>query len=315
MRTTFIESLCTLAEKDERIWLLTGDLGYSVLERFADRFPGRYVNIGVAEQNMAGIAAGLALCGKKVFIYSIANFPVMRCLEQIRNDICYHNLDVKIVSVGGGFSYGSAGYTHHGVEDLAVMGAMPNMKVIVPGDPVEVRMATRAVAECPGPCFLRLGKGGEAIIHGAIADFPIDKAIWLCRGENACIIASGAILGEAVQAAQLLEAKGVKASLVSIPTISPIDEGTIGEIARSHKLIVTVEEHSCRGGLGDAVARIVASGFRQCLLLQVGICNTGSATVGSHSYLRDENLLSGSHIADAVTGALRKLMRTPGKDR
>jgi transketolase len=150
MRTAFIEELISLAERDDRIWLVCGDLGYSVLDAFSDRFPDRYLNAGVAEQNMTGIAAGLALTGKVVFTYSIANFPIMRCLEQIRNDVCYHKLNVKIVAVGGGLAYGSHGYTHHGVEDLAIMSALPDMAVVAPGDPVEARAATAALAATPG---------------------------------------------------------------------------------------------------------------------------------------------------------------------
>ena len=165
MRTTFIETLCDLAERDERIWLITGDLGFSVLERFSERFPERYINAGVAEQNMTGIAAGLAHSGLVVFTYSIANFPVMRCLEQIRNDVCYHNMNVNVVAVGGGFSYGTAGYTHHGVEDIAVMRAMPNMTVVAPADPYETRKATESVAAHAGPCYLRLGKSREPDVH------------------------------------------------------------------------------------------------------------------------------------------------------
>src|SRR5438874_9377638 len=143
MRTAFVDTLCELAERDDRIWLLCGDLGYSILERFADRFPERYVNVGVAEQNMTGVAAGLALCGKVVFTYSIANFPVMRCLEQIRNDVCYHDANVKVVAVGGGFAYGALGMTHHATEDLAVLRALPRMTVVAPGDPVETDAAVR----------------------------------------------------------------------------------------------------------------------------------------------------------------------------
>ena len=132
MRNTFIDTLCELAAEDARVWLMCGDLGYSVLERFADRFPNRYINAGVAEQNLTGVAAGLALSGKIVFTYSIANFPIMRCLEQVRNDVCYHNLNVKIVAIGCGFAYGAAGYSHHGAEDLAVMRTLPNMTVVAP---------------------------------------------------------------------------------------------------------------------------------------------------------------------------------------
>src|SRR5262249_54572532 len=161
----FINTLCTLAGQDERVWLLTADLGYSVLERFAARFPDRYVNVGVAEQNLIGIAAGLARCGKVPFVYSIANFPTLRCLEQIRNDVCYHEGNVKVVAVGGGLAYGAQGYTHHGVEDLAVLRVLPGMTVVAPGDPVETRLVTEAIARHPGPCYLRLGKDREPILH------------------------------------------------------------------------------------------------------------------------------------------------------
>src|SRR5438046_10077781 len=146
MRTSFIETLVQVAERDPRLWLLTVDLGYSVLEKFSTKFPDRYLNAGVAEQNMVGVAAGLAMTGKVVFVYSIANFPTLRCLEQVRNDVCYHNLSVKIVAVGGGVVYGPLGYTHHAVEDLAIMRTLPNITVVAPGDPVEVRLATRALA-------------------------------------------------------------------------------------------------------------------------------------------------------------------------
>src|SRR5437660_421122 len=147
MRTSFIETLCALANEDERIWLLTGDLGYSVLEPYARAFPNRYVNIGVAEQNMAGIAAGLARCGKIVFTYSIANFPTLRCLEQIRNDVCYHGANVKVVAVGGGLAYGALGASHHATEDLAILRSLPGLVVAAPGDPLETALIRRPVAD------------------------------------------------------------------------------------------------------------------------------------------------------------------------
>src|SRR5437667_6415345 len=143
--TAFIETLCAEAESDPRIWFVTGDIGYTVVERFADRFPNRFLNVGVAEQNMAGIAAGLALSGAIVVTYSIANFPTLRCLEQLRNDVCAHNLNVKVVAVGGGLVYAAAGYSHQAVEDFAFLGTLPNMTVIAPGDPVETRLAVRAI--------------------------------------------------------------------------------------------------------------------------------------------------------------------------
>ncbi len=258
MRTAFIEELLKVAARDERVWLVCGDLGYSVLDPFIQRFPKRFLNAGVAEQNMTGIAAGLALTGKTVFTYSIANFPVMRCLEQIRNDVCYHNLDVKIVSVGGGLAYGSHGYTHHGVEDLAMMSVLPNMTVVAPGDPLEARAATAALANKPGPAYLRLGKAGEPILHQAPLDFTLGSAIQIQDGEDITIITTGAVLGIAIEASRRLDAEGCSTRLLSMPTLVPLDADAIGKAARETRAILTVEEHGA-GGLGTMVAEVLVT--------------------------------------------------------
>jgi len=257
LRTAFINTLNELASRDERIWLLCGDLGFSVLEPFAKSFPNRYVNVGVAEQNMTGVAAGLALSGKIVFTYSIANFPVIRCLEQIRNDVCAHNLNVKIVSVGGGFAYGSAGYTHHGTEDLAIMRVLPNMTVLAPGDPVETRLLTVAATEQPGPCYLRLGKAGEPTIHTSEPEITIGKAIILRQGVDGTLISTGGMLGSAIKAANELFALGVSVTVLSMPALSPLDKGAILHAAKNTGRILTVENHGL-GGLGSAVAEVLA---------------------------------------------------------
>src|ERR1700679_3509777 len=173
MRGAFFRTLMEVAEHDNRVFLLVGDLGFGVVEPFVKKFPDRFLNVGVAEQNMTGIAAGLALSGKIVFTYSIANFPILRCLEQIRNDVCYHNANVKIVSIGGGYSYGSLGMTHHATEDIAILRALPGMVVVAPGDPIETEAATRAVTEHDGPCYLRLGRAGEPNIHSAGIKFHL----------------------------------------------------------------------------------------------------------------------------------------------
>jgi transketolase len=297
MRTAFIETLCGLAAQDERIWLLTGDLGYSVLERFAGRFPKRFVNMGVAEQNMTGVAAGLALEGKIVFTYSIANFPIMRCLEQIRNDVCYHNLNVKIVAVGGGMAYGAAGYTHHAVEDLAVMRAMPNMTVVAPGDPVEVKCATRAIINHAGPCYLRLGKGGEATVHTQEPNFQLGKAIWLRQGDDITFVSTGSILAEVIRAADDLAARGVRAGVVSLPTLKPLDEETIRKIAILSRQIITVEEHSALGGLGEAVAGVLAdAGTAHPGLKRVNLPIFSSAAIGTQAYLRQKFALDAASL-------------------
>lgn len=301
MRTTFIETLCELAATDRRIWLLTGDLGYSVLEPFALRFPDRYVNVGVAEQNMTGIAGGLARCGKVVFTYSIANFPVMRCLEQIRNDVCYHNGNVKIVAVGGGLAYGAQGYTHHGVEDLAVTRVLPNMVVVAPGDPVETRLATKAISEHVGPCYLRLGKAQEPVVHRSEPAFELGKAILLREGRDVTLISTGGMLDTVVRAAQELARAGIAARIVSMPTVCPLDDHAVLDAAHRTRLIVTVEEHG-QGGLASAVAEVLAGCRSRAAFLPLRLSRDAIHAAGSQEFLRSRQGLS----VEGVVAAVRK---------
>lgn len=309
MRTAFIESLSELAEGDERVWLLSGDLGYSVLERFAQQFPDRFINVGVAEQNMMGVAAGLALSGKTVFIYSIANFPVIRCLEQIRNDVCYHNLNVKIVAVGGGLAYGPAGYTHHALEDLAVMRAMPGMTVLAPGDPIEARLATRAIAERDGPCYLRLGKAGEPLVHHAQPEFRIGEAIILRDGRDVTLISTGGMLKRSLDAADALAARKVEARVLSMHTVKPLDVKAVADAARATRLLVTLEEHGEVGGLADAVARALAERAIKCAFTSFSV-SVERDLVGSQSYLLERAGLSAEKIAERIE---ELLLRKPGE--
>jgi len=300
MRTAFIQTLCEEAKRDDRIWLLTGDLGYSVLESFANRFPNRYLNVGVAEQNMVGLAAGLALNGKIVFIYSIANFPVMRCLEQIRNDVCYHNLNVKIVGVGGGFGYGASGYTHHAIEDLAIMRAMPNMTVIAPGDPIETRLATKAIVMKQGPCYLRLGKAGEPIVHKIQPNFDISRPIKIKDGKDITLISTGSMLKETMVAHELLEKKGINANVLSMHTLKPIDKQAILKLL-DIKLVVTIEEHSSVGGLGSTIAELLAeNNSNDTHLLTINIGPDLPKKIGKQSWLRKEYGLDAKSICKNV---------------
>jgi len=300
MRTAFIETLCELAEQDERIWLLTGDLGYSVLERFANRFPRRFINVGVAEQNMTGLAAGLSFCDKIVFTYSIANFPTLRCLEQIRNDVCYHNLNVKIVAVGGGFAYGAQGMTHHATEDLAIMRALPNMTVVAPGDPVETRLATRAIVNWRGPCYLRLGKAGEPVVHQTPPAFTIGKAITVREGSSVTLISTGGMLHNVIQAAELLEQQRIQARVLSMHTLKPLDREAVLTAARETGSIVTIEEHGVTGGLGSAVAEVLAEEKNlQVPLLRFGVADDVHKMVGSQDFLLKK---SGLSVHDLVGG-------------
>ncbi len=304
MRTAFVEALCEVAARDERIWLLCGDLGYSVLEVFTNRFPKRYVNVGVAEQNMTGLAAGLALSGQIVFTYSIANFPVMRCLEQIRNDVCYHNLSVKIVAVGGGLAYGAQGYTHHGVEDVAVMRVLPNMTVVAPGDPVETRLAVRAIVAQSGPCYLRLGKAGEPIVHQTPPPFRLGSAIEVRPGADVTLVSTGGVLELTLQASKQLAEQGCSAQVLSMHTVQPLDEVAILTAARRTRHIITVEEHGL-GGLGSAVAEVLAQAGNPVRFTPIRLRREAASLAHSQPVLRAMLGVSTRHIVAAALGQVR----------
>jgi transketolase len=260
MRTAFVDELCKIAEDHPELILLTADLGYKALDPFTERFPAQFLNVGVAEQNMIGIAAGLALSGHQVVCYSIANFAVARCLEQLRNDVCFHNLPVVIATVGAGFSYGPAGYTHHGIEDAAWTRVLPGMAVATPADAIEARWLTRCLIERMRPGHLRLGRGGEPRLHKPDIRLPlfgevleVDSVI----DEDLTFIATGAILGEAMEAARSLRSLHYDIGVVSAPVIQPLEEVAIRQIARRSRFIITVEEHVA-SGLGQNVATVIA---------------------------------------------------------
>jgi transketolase len=304
MRTAFIETLVQVAERDPRVWLLTGDLGYSVLEKFSTRFPDRYLNAGVAEQNMVGVAAGLAMTGKIVFVYSIANFPTLRCLEQVRNDVCYHQLSVKIVAVGCGLAYGGHGYTHHGVEDLGVMSLLPHMTVMAPGDPVEARWATRTLVDHTGPAYLRLGKAGEPIVHQSEPAFELGKAVQVVDGTQATLISTGGMLDMAVKVAALLSARNVSIRVVSMPTLRPFDSERIIAEAKRTGRIVTLEEHG-PGGLGSMVGECLAQAGVGIRFVPMRLLPEPTLCAGSQAYLCSRHGLSMEGIVgvvESVTG-------------
>lgn len=316
MRTAFFQTLERLAADNPRIFLVTGDLGFSVVDEFARRHPAQFLNVGVAEQNMTGVAAGLALSGKIVFTYSIANFPTLRCLEQIRNDVCYHRADVKIVSVGGGYSYGALGSSHHATEDLAVLRAMPEMCVVVPGGPREAECATRAVVARPGPCYLRLGRAGEPAIHAKPFDFRIGRALTVREGADLTLIATGSAVPIAVGAAENLAARGLQARVLSMHTIKPLDAEAVVRAMRETRVILTVEEHSVVGGLGGAVAEVIAQEAAPSVPFRIlGLPDAFCRDVGSQNYLRRRAGLSPEDVATAAQAlherAIRRIYSTP----
>lgn len=306
MRTAFIKELFELAKLDDRIVLIVGDLGFGVVTPFMEQLPRQFLNAGVAEQNMTGMAVGMALSGKIALTYSIANFPTLRCLEQVRNDICYHNANVKVVSVGGGFSYGAMGATHHAIEDLAVMRAIPGLVIVAPGDPVEARAATRAIVGYQGPCYLRLGKAGEPVVHSSPIDFELGRATCMREGQDATLISIGGILQNTVRAAEVLAKEGIETRVLSMHTLKPLDVEAVLAAARETQAIFTIEEHSVLGGLGTAVAEVLAEteGLK-APLKRIGVPPSFSPHIGSQEYMLQCHGLTAEGIAKTVVSTLR----------
>ena len=306
MRDTFVRTLIDIAKKDKDVILVTGDLGFGVLKPYWEQLPDQFINAGIAEQDMTGFAAGLALEGKTVFTYSIGNFPTLRCIEQIRNDCAYHDANVKVVCVGGGFVYGSLGMSHHATEDIAMMRALPNVTVMAPGDLTEAAEATKAIYEQKGTCYLRLGRGGEQKIHEKIDNFQIGKAIKINDGEKVAVFSTGAIFDEAKGAVELLKEDGLNPALYTFPTVKPIDKEVITECAKKFDMIVTVEEHNIIGGFGSAVAEVTAEMTdKKAKLVRIGLNDMYSCIVGTQKYLRNEYGMSAQKIADRVRTELK----------
>jgi transketolase len=251
MRSAFIDELVTLAERHDNIALVVGDLGYSVVERFAEKFPDRFVNAGVAEQNMTGLAAGMASEGYHVFTYSIANFPTFRCAEQIRNDVDHHRLAVTVVAVGGGVAYGALGYSHHAVQDYALIRAMPNMTIAAPGDPLETQACLRWLVAHPGPSYLRLGKAGEPRFHETIPEVAPGRWVPVRDGDpDRIMLSTGAALGAAV-------ARAEERAVFSMPLWSMAAKAAQpAQIA--DREVTTLEDHLQDGGFGSWLAESVA---------------------------------------------------------
>lgn len=298
MRYAFVSELSELASKNKDIVLLTGDLGFTVFEEFAKTFPKQFFNAGIAESNMMGVAAGLALGGKSVFAYSIATFVTYRPYEFIRNDISLHNLPVTIVGSGAGLSYGDAGPTHHALEDISIMRSLPNMTILCPADPVEARWATKTAYIAKSPVYLRLGKRGEPDLYSRSPKLKLGISSLLRRGTDFCVFATGNIVFNTLSALEICEKKNLSGSLYSIHTIKPIDKKVIESAARETKYIITVEEHRKIGGLGSAVSEIISQlPDKKVQLLTIGVGDNYSPQLGSQEYLRDICGISAEKIA------------------
>ena len=283
MRTAFIQELVRQARLHPRIFLVVGDLGYSVVEPFAREFPDRFLNAGVAEQNMTSLAAGLASEGWHAFTYSIANFPTLRCLEQIRNDVCYHRLPVTVVAVGAGLAYGNLGFSHHGIHDIAALRPLPNLALFSPADPGETAEAVRFLAEHPGPSYLRLGKAGEKQLH----DKP-GSSLGAIRvtdpspNQDMAFAATGSVLSVALAAADLLARTGPPPAVFSCSRLKPTDPSTFAELW-SYPRIVTFEEHVLAGGFGSLLRESAPDGVS---IRSLVVPESMTSVVGSQEYLR-----------------------------
>ena len=299
MRDAFTRALMREAAKDPKLTLVTGDLGFGVLKPFWETYPDQFVNAGIAEQGMTGLAAGLAMTGRTVLTYSIGNFPTLRCIEQIRNDCAYHSANVKVVCVGGGFVYGSLGMSHHATEDMAILRALPGVTVFTPGDPHEVEAIVPVMLNTPGTCYLRLGRGGEPYLHeGPIENYTAPKALTLRAGKDVALLSAGGILTQTVGAAKLLEEQGVSAEVVSFPCLKPIDREKLVELSQRFKHIVTVEEHSIVGGFGSAVCEVIAEEGANCRVHRIGMEDVYSTIVGTQDYLRGEYRMDAKAICE-----------------
>ncbi len=300
MRTEFINTLMDMAAADPRIFLLTADLGWSVLEPFAQAFPDRFLNVGVAEQNLAGIATGLAQVGAIPYIYSIANFVTMRCYEQLRNGPVLHRLPVRVVGVGGGFAYGHAGPSHHALEDLAILRAQPALTVIAPADPAQTRTALRATAGLPGPVYLRVGKGGNSEIPGLHGRFALDRPEVIRPGTDLLYLATGAIAREAVRAAQLVRRRGLSAGVAVLAHLGFRGGEELCELLAQYPAVITVEEGFTAGGLGSLVAETVAQAGLRCTVNIQGVRTPLAVVTGSPAYLQAQYGLSADRLAWAA---------------
>lgn len=306
MRNAFADELTKIGNDDDRVVMLSGDIGNRLFDKFKAAHPDRFFNCGVAEANMTGLASGLAMNGLRPVTYTITPFVTTRCLEQIRTDVCYHDLPVTIVAVGAGLSYAALGPTHHACEDIAFLRALPNMVVICPGDAWEVRAALRAAMKQDKPVYIRMGKKGEPVVHdGPVEAFKIGKAIVMQEGSDVALVSTGNMLPEAIEAQKVLAEKGVSAEVVSFHTVKPLDEAYLSGAFDRFKLVVTIEEHSLIGGFGSAVAEwAVDTGEDTRKLLRIGTPDKFFKESGEQEHARKVLDLTGHQIAGRVFSRL-----------
>ena len=300
MRNTFVKTLYEEAKINENIVLITGDLGFQLFDDFQKNLPKQFINAGLTEQSMMSMAAGIASTGKRVFVYSIANFSTLRCLEQIRNDVCYMNNSVVVVSVGAGFAYGTLGYSHHATEDIAIMRSLPNMQVISPCDQLETEVVTKILTSTNNPSYLRLGKTGEINLNVNIPKMSKGKFNVLSQGQHGYIFFTGSVGVIAQKAAKQLGEMGINVSLISVPFISELDKNYLTHIIKNVPIVI-VEEHASRGGLGAAFMEAFVSLDEQIKLNHVSASLENLTLTGDQEFLREANGISLTKIVEIFT--------------
>jgi transketolase len=307
MRNVFADEMTKLAQQDSRVVLLSGDIGNKLFDKFKAVDERRFYNCGVAEANMMGVAAGMALSGLRPVVYTITPFTTTRCFEQIRVDVCYHKAPVVIVGTGSGLSYAELGPTHHSLEDMAILRTLPGMRVIAPCDTAELRLALKAALYEDGPVYIRIGKKGEPVIHPQTPDFKIGKAIVVREGSDVALLSAGTIMPEVIKAADLLNTKGISSEVVSFHTIKPLDAAYLTAVSKRVKLLATIEEHGLIGGFGSAVAEWHAACNSVTPLLCFGTPDEFMHEVGSQEYARAKYGLTPENIATRTLAALGKV--------
>jgi len=306
MRNAFADEMTALAQGDDRIHLLSGDIGNRLFNKFQEKCPGRFINCGVAEANLISVGAGLCLSGSRAVAYTITTFVTARCFEQIKLDVCYNQAPLVIVGVGAGLSYASLGPTHHSFEDVAILRALPGLTILAPCDALELRAALRAAFAHNGPVYIRIGKKGEPVIHSEIPELTIGCGRVMREGANACILATGTILYQALKAAELLAASGIETEVVHMPTIKPLDEALLREVFNRHRLVLTLEESSVIGGFGSAVTDWAAEQAEsKTRILRAGIPDQFLHEAGEQEYALAKCGLAGDKIAERIMKVLR----------
>ena len=307
MRNIFIKKLDKFTKKDNNIFLLTADLGFKLFDDFRRLHPENFINVGIAETNMISIASGLALSGKNVYCYSMIPFLTLRSLEQIRVDLCYNDLNVKLVGVGGGLVYGLEGMTHQATEDISIMRSLPNMAVVAPGDPMEVAALFEESVKYKGPLYIRLGKNGDPCVHKTMPDFKIGKGITIYKGNDITILATGNMLNTAKIVSDALIDKGLSIELISMHTIKPLDKKLIVNCAKKTKAIFTIEEHSIIGGLGSAVAEVLAELNCKIFFRRVALEDKYAPDIGGAEYLRSKFSLTPELIKKRILKEIKNI--------